>query len=250
MRGTSPCRARRTWWQATRTASFPVTSSIFWGACGHLTGTKSGGSLPGPPIDPASPGRSRQSISVVAASCKAERRAQALLHRMAGLDQDMSVASAEELKRSLGHVAHDCVSDSVGSPACWPRWLPPICASACAPGRSPRRSPSSRWACWPARTGLPSRCRCWCSPRSAVPLNLPAFRRARLSAPLLAIYRKITPNLSETEQIALEAGTVGFEGAAVQRQAGLVRIARPGQSRTERRRTGLSRRAGRGTLRA
>jgi acyl-CoA dehydrogenase len=46
----------------------------------------------------------------------------------------------------------------------------------------------------------------------SVPLNLPAFRRARLSAPLLAIYRKITPNLSETEQIALEAGTVGFEG--------------------------------------
>ncbi len=45
-----------------------------------------------------------------------------------------------------------------------------------------------------------------------VPLNLPAFRRARLSAPLLAIYRKITPSLSETEQTALEAGTVGFEG--------------------------------------
>ncbi len=46
----------------------------------------------------------------------------------------------------------------------------------------------------------------------AVPLNLPAFRRARMSAPLLSIYRKITPSLSPTEQIALEAGTVGFEG--------------------------------------
>jgi acyl-CoA dehydrogenase len=45
-----------------------------------------------------------------------------------------------------------------------------------------------------------------------VPLNLPAFRRARLSAPMLAVYRKITPTLSPTEQIALEAGTVGFEG--------------------------------------
>ncbi|MFZ1393118.1 MAG: acyl-CoA dehydrogenase, partial [Dokdonella sp.] len=45
-----------------------------------------------------------------------------------------------------------------------------------------------------------------------LPLNVPAFRRARLSAPLLAIYRKITPKLSPTEQIALEAGTVGFEG--------------------------------------
>lgn len=46
----------------------------------------------------------------------------------------------------------------------------------------------------------------------AIPLNLPDFRRARLSAPLLNIYRKITPQLSPTEQIALEAGTVGFEG--------------------------------------
>ncbi|WP_440223910.1 acyl-CoA dehydrogenase [Dokdonella sp. MW10] len=46
----------------------------------------------------------------------------------------------------------------------------------------------------------------------AVPLNLVDFRRAKISAPLLAIYRKITPQLSPTEQIALEAGTVGFEG--------------------------------------
>ena len=46
----------------------------------------------------------------------------------------------------------------------------------------------------------------------AVPLNLVDFRRARISAPLLAIYRKITPQLSPTEQVALEAGTVGFEG--------------------------------------
>jgi acyl-CoA dehydrogenase len=46
----------------------------------------------------------------------------------------------------------------------------------------------------------------------AVPLNLVDFRQARISAPLLSIYRKITPQLSPTEQIALEAGTVGFEG--------------------------------------
>ncbi len=46
----------------------------------------------------------------------------------------------------------------------------------------------------------------------AVPLNLPTFRRSRLSAPMLKVYRKITPSLSSTEQIALEAGTVGFEG--------------------------------------
>lgn len=33
-----------------------------------------------------------------------------------------------------------------------------------------------------------------------------------LSAPMLRLYQKITPQISETEQIALEAGTVGFEG--------------------------------------
>lgn len=45
-----------------------------------------------------------------------------------------------------------------------------------------------------------------------LPLNLPSFRRTRISAPILKIFRKVTPNLSETEQTALEAGTVGFEG--------------------------------------
>ena len=46
----------------------------------------------------------------------------------------------------------------------------------------------------------------------AVPLNLPDFRRRQLSAPMLKVYRKITPQLSDTEQTALDAGTVGFEG--------------------------------------
>ena len=46
----------------------------------------------------------------------------------------------------------------------------------------------------------------------ALPLNIPDFRRRKLSAPVLAIFQKVTPKLSDTEQIALEAGTVGFEG--------------------------------------
>jgi len=46
----------------------------------------------------------------------------------------------------------------------------------------------------------------------AVPLNVPEFRRRKLSAPLLKIFQKVTPKLSDTEQVALEAGTVGFEG--------------------------------------
>jgi acyl-CoA dehydrogenase len=45
-----------------------------------------------------------------------------------------------------------------------------------------------------------------------VPLNLPEFRRRRITAPMLAVYQKITPQLSDTERVALEAGTVGFEG--------------------------------------
>jgi acyl-CoA dehydrogenase len=45
-----------------------------------------------------------------------------------------------------------------------------------------------------------------------VPLNLVDFRRKKITAPLLAIYQKITPQLSDTERVALEAGTVGFEG--------------------------------------
>ncbi|HET8898774.1 MAG TPA: acyl-CoA dehydrogenase [Rhodanobacteraceae bacterium] len=46
----------------------------------------------------------------------------------------------------------------------------------------------------------------------ALPLNLIDLRRDRISAPLLALFAKVTPKLSETEQTALEAGTVGFEG--------------------------------------
>jgi acyl-CoA dehydrogenase len=45
-----------------------------------------------------------------------------------------------------------------------------------------------------------------------VPLNLTDFRRQKFTAPLLKIYQKITPQLSDTERVALEAGTVGFEG--------------------------------------
>ena len=46
----------------------------------------------------------------------------------------------------------------------------------------------------------------------AVPLLMADFRRKQISAPLLKMFAKVTPKLSETEQTALEAGTVGFEG--------------------------------------
>lgn len=46
----------------------------------------------------------------------------------------------------------------------------------------------------------------------ALPLNLVEFRREHLGKPLLKLFAKVTPRLSDTEQTALEAGTVGFEG--------------------------------------
>ncbi|HZX79958.1 MAG TPA: acyl-CoA dehydrogenase, partial [Lysobacter sp.] len=46
----------------------------------------------------------------------------------------------------------------------------------------------------------------------AVPLLVPQIRQPFISKPLLAIFTKILPPLSETERVALEAGTVGWEG--------------------------------------
>ena len=45
-----------------------------------------------------------------------------------------------------------------------------------------------------------------------LPLNLAPLRRALISAPLLNVFRRVMPTLSDTEQTALAAGTVGFEG--------------------------------------
>jgi len=46
----------------------------------------------------------------------------------------------------------------------------------------------------------------------AIPLNILPFRRKWLTAPFLKVYRKMLPTLSDTEKVALEAGTVGWEG--------------------------------------
>ena len=46
----------------------------------------------------------------------------------------------------------------------------------------------------------------------AVVFNLPALRRALVAAPLLRVFRKILPRISQTEREALDAGTVWWEG--------------------------------------
>jgi len=46
----------------------------------------------------------------------------------------------------------------------------------------------------------------------AIPLNYLPWRRTYFSAPLMKVLRRVVPSLSETEQTALAAGTVGWEG--------------------------------------
>jgi acyl-CoA dehydrogenase len=46
----------------------------------------------------------------------------------------------------------------------------------------------------------------------AVPLNFKPWRQQFISAPFLTQFRRMLPDISETEQIALDAGTVGWEG--------------------------------------
>lgn len=46
----------------------------------------------------------------------------------------------------------------------------------------------------------------------AVPLLLPFIRKPLLTGPMMKVFRKVLPPLSQTERIALETGSVGFEG--------------------------------------
>jgi acyl-CoA dehydrogenase len=46
----------------------------------------------------------------------------------------------------------------------------------------------------------------------ALPLHLTPLRRMLVSARMLERFRRVLPKVSETEQVALDAGTVGFEG--------------------------------------
>jgi acyl-CoA dehydrogenase len=52
----------------------------------------------------------------------------------------------------------------------------------------------------------------WIGFACLVMLNLPNFRRERISTPLLKIYRAILPPISATEREALDAGTVWWDG--------------------------------------
>ncbi|MEN1727772.1 MAG: acyl-CoA dehydrogenase, partial [Pseudomonadota bacterium] len=46
----------------------------------------------------------------------------------------------------------------------------------------------------------------------AVPLNYLPVRRQFITGPILDTFKTMVPQISDTEQVALDAGTVGFEG--------------------------------------
>ncbi|WP_293716116.1 acyl-CoA dehydrogenase, partial [Stenotrophomonas sp. UBA7606] len=46
----------------------------------------------------------------------------------------------------------------------------------------------------------------------SVPVLLPFLRKPLITAPFMGVFRKVLPPLSKTERIALETGSVGFEG--------------------------------------
>jgi len=46
----------------------------------------------------------------------------------------------------------------------------------------------------------------------AIPLNVLPWRQQLISGPFLKQFRRMLPDISETEQVALDAGTVGWEG--------------------------------------
>ena len=46
----------------------------------------------------------------------------------------------------------------------------------------------------------------------AMPFVVPPLRRALIAKPLLKLFRKVMPAMSQTEREALEAGTVGWDG--------------------------------------
>jgi acyl-CoA dehydrogenase len=52
----------------------------------------------------------------------------------------------------------------------------------------------------------------WVAFAAMVALNVPEFRRARITRPLLSMYRRMLPSMSSTEREALEAGSVWWEG--------------------------------------
>ena len=88
-----------------------------------------------------------------------------------------------------------------------------------------------------------------CSSVAALVLNVPSLRRTLITDRILAVYRRILPDMSQTEKEAIDAGTVWWDARAVLRQARLGQAARHARAAPHRRGAGLPRRPGRGAVR-
>ena len=75
-----------------------------------------------------------------------------------------------------------------------------------------------------------------------LPLLITPLRQRCVTAPLLRFYTKILPPLSDTERVALEAGTVGFEGELFSGTPEWDVLLSQPQAGADRRRAGLPRR--------
>ena len=84
---------------------------------------------------------------------------------------------------------------------------------------------------------------------SAPILNIPSCAGV-VTDPILAVYRRILPDMSQTEQEAIDAGTVWWDGELFSRQARLEQAARHARRRASRaEEQALPRRPGRGAVR-
>ena len=89
--------------------------------------------------------------------------------------------------------------------------MPPTTGCVCRSGSA--LTATALVACWLlGANGTATLVAAFVTALIAVPLLLPQFRLPFITKPLLGFYTKILPPLSETERVALEAGTVGFEG--------------------------------------
>ena len=66
---------------------------------------------------------------------------------------------------------------------------------------------------------------------AALLFNPTPIRRALLGRPLLGLFRRILPQVSQTEQEALDAGTVWWDGELFSGKSGLGKAARVSRSR-------------------
>ena len=83
----------------------------------------------------------------------------------------------------------------------------------------------------------------------AAVLNVPWLRRKALTDRILAVYRRILPDMSQTEKEAIDAGTVWWDGDLFSGKPDWDKLLAVPEPRLSRRGAGVPRRPGRGAVR-